>query len=197
MTQIVARVSSCMFGGTTLSRNQEWIDASIAFAIDGFIGAQKIKKYPEFLKPIVKFFVPEITSIANHYKAAEKAAIPLLEEREKKGEHASDLLGWMSEQAKGYEQEKKFLASILLKVSFAAIHTSAAAPTQLLYDLCDMPQYIQPLRDEINSVMDSEGHIGKKGYLKMSKMDSIMKESQRFNPLLLSKSIFFMLYSSC
>ncbi|KAH6674969.1 putative cytochrome P450 [Halenospora varia] len=185
MTQIVARVSSCMFGGTTLSQNQEWINASIAFAIDGFHGAQKIKKFPEMLKPIAKYFIPEIRAIDNHYKAAEKAAIPLLQQRERTGEKAQDLLYWMAEQAKGSEQEKKFLAGILLKVSFAAIHTSAAAPTQLIYDLCSMPEYFQPLRDEIRTVSGEDGKISKMGFLQMPKMDSIMKESQRFNPLLL------------
>jgi cytochrome P450 len=187
MTQIVARVSSRMFGGPVLSRNKEWIDASIAFAIDGFHGAQKIKRYPEFLKPIAKYFIPEIMSIHEHYRMAEKAAIPLLEEREKSGEKALDLLYWMADQAKGDEKDHKFLAGILLKVSFAAIHTSAAAPSQLIYDLCSMPEYINPLRDEINSVLE-DGTIGKKGFLQMPKMDSIMKESQRFNPLLLSES---------
>jgi cytochrome P450 len=192
MTKIVARVSSRMFGGTELSRNQEWIDASIAFAIDGFQGAQKLKRFPEFLKPIAKYFIPEISAIRNHYRAAEKAAIPLLNRREKTGETALDLLYWMSEQAKGSERDKKFLASILLKVSFAAIHTSAAAPSQLIYDLCEMPQYIQPLREEIDSVTEADGQIGKKGFLRMPKMDSIMKESQRFNPLLLSTFLFLL-----
>ncbi|CAI0645609.1 unnamed protein product [Colletotrichum noveboracense] len=185
LTQIVARVSSCMFGGTTLSHNKEWVQSSMQFAIDGFIGAQKLKKYPEFLKPVVARFIPEIQNIANHYAAAEAAAIPLLEARQRTGEKAMDLLYWMAEQAKGEEKDLKFLASILLKVSFAAIHTSAAAPAQLIYDLCERPEIIEPLRQEVINCTGSDGFIDKSGFLKMNKMDSFMKESQRFNPLLL------------
>ncbi|KAG8162657.1 hypothetical protein KVR01_007135 [Diaporthe batatas] len=185
LTQIVARVSSCMFGGTTLSHNKEWVKSSIDFAIDGFIGAQKIKKYPEFLKPLVARFVPEIRKIADHYAAAEAAAIPMLENRRRTGEKAMDLLYWMAEQAKDEERDFKFLAGILLKVSFAAIHTSAAAPAQLLYDLCEHPEFIEPLREEVSSVIGPDGMIDKSGFMKMAKMDSFMKESQRFNPLLL------------
>ncbi|KAI1873506.1 hypothetical protein JX265_005128 [Neoarthrinium moseri] len=185
LTQIVARVSSCMFGGRALAHDKAWVQSSINFAIDGFIGAQKIKKYPEFLKPLAARFMPEITSIAKHYEAAEAAAIPILEARQRSGEKALDLLYWMSEQAVGPEKDLKFLASILLKVSFAAIHTSAAAPAQLIYDLCEHPEYIQPLRDEIESVVDADGTIAKSSFLRMTKMDSFMKESQRFNPLLL------------
>lgn len=176
-----------MFGGTTLSRNKEWIQSSIDFATDGFIGAQTLKKYPEFLKPVIARYVPAIQNIKSHYAAAERAAIPLLKERAANGIAAPDLLYWMAEDAKGDEKDLAFLAGILLKVSFAAIHTSAAAPTQLLYDLCDMPEYIEPLRREINQNLDGNGLLGRQGFQGLTKLDSIMKESQRFNPLLLGK----------
>jgi cytochrome P450 len=117
--------------------------------------------------------------------AAEEAAIPLIDSRRKRQDEAMDLLYWMDEQAKGEEKDLKFLAGILLKVSFAAIHTSAAAPAQLLFDLCERPCIIHELRREIASVMDKDGVISKAGFLKMVKMDSWMKEAQRFNPLLL------------
>ncbi|KAK1542489.1 cytochrome P450 [Colletotrichum paranaense] len=170
LTQIVARVSSCMFGGTTLSHNREWVQSSIDFAIDGFIGAQKLKRYPEVLKPFAARFIPEITKIAGHYAAAEAAAIPLLESRLRTGDKAEDLLYWMAEQAKGEERDMAFLASILLK---------------LIYDLCERPEIIETLRDEVESLTGNDDLITKSGFLKMAKMDSFMKESQRFNPLLL------------
>ncbi|KAK2616584.1 hypothetical protein QQS21_000407 [Conoideocrella luteorostrata] len=185
ITQIVARVSSRMFGGKELSRNKEWVQSSIAFAIDGFIGAQAIKKFPEFLKPVAARYIPAIQNIKNHYAAAEKAAIPLIERRRATGEDAPDLLYWMDEDAQGSEKDPAFLASILLKVSFAAIHTSAAAPSQLLYDLCAMPEYIDPLREEISTNLNDCGTLSRQGFQGLTKLDSIMKESQRFNPLLL------------
>lgn len=108
-----------MFGGTELSENAQWVDASIAFAVDGFHGAQKIKKVPHFLRPLAKHFIPEIRSIAAHYREAEKAAIPILKRRQETGEEALDLLYWMADQAKGSEKDMKFIASILLKVRIA------------------------------------------------------------------------------
>ena len=92
----------------------------------------------------------------------------------------------MLDDAKGAEKDKAFLSSIQLKLSFAAIHTSAAAPLQLLYDLCTMPKYIGILREELHEVLKQHGNLGKQALLKLEKMDSMMKESQRFNPLLLS-----------
>lgn len=132
ITQVVARVSSRMFGGTTLSTNREWVQSSINFATDDVIGAQELKKYPEFLKRLAAKFIPAIGRIKEHYAAAERAAIPLLKEREANGQTADDLLYWMSEDAKGSEKDPALLAGILLEVSFAAIHTSAAAPSVIV-----------------------------------------------------------------
>lgn len=194
ITQIVARVSSRMFGGTVLSENTEWVQASINFALDGFVGAQKLKKVPELFRPVAAHFIPEITKIAGHYHAAEKASIELIEQRRRTGEKAFDLLYWMDEQAIGPEKDPRFLAGILLKVSFAAIHTSAAAPSQLIFDLCQYPEYVEPLRQEYRNVLDENGKISKQGYLQMPKLDSIMKESQRFNPLLLGERYGLLIY---
>ena len=45
--------------------------------------------------------------------------------------------------------------------------------------------YIEPLRREVESVLNMDGTVDKRGFHKLVKLDSIMKESQRLNPLLL------------
>ncbi len=60
----VARVSSCMFGGTDLSRHKEWVDSTINFAVDGFIGAQAIKKYSLFICPPARYWCLELSEIS-------------------------------------------------------------------------------------------------------------------------------------
>lgn len=52
-----------------------------------------------------------------------------------------------------------------------------------------MPEYVEPLRQEVESVLDLDGNIDRKAFGQLVKLDSIMKESQRFNPLLLSKFV--------
>lgn len=185
---IVARVSSRMFGGTELSRHKEWVDSTINFAVDGFVLAQKLKAVPELLRPLVSRIFPELKKISAHHETARKVIVPILERREalpKQGAKPQDFLQWMTDEAKGVEKEKSFLSKIQLKLSFAAIHTSAAAPVQLLYDLCAMPEYVEILRAELDEVLQVYGELNKQALAKLEKMDSIMKESQRFNPLLL------------
>lgn len=101
-------------------------------------------------------FLPEVRRISSYYATAE-AAIPLLEARQRTGEKAADLLYWMADQAEGEERQLGFLAGILLKVSFAAIHTSAAAPVQLVFDMCNHPEIIEPLRAEVEGVCGPGG----------------------------------------
>lgn len=55
---------------------------------------------------------------------------------------------------------------------------------QALFDLAAHPEYIQPLRDEVATVVTEEGgedQLLATGLAKLHRMDSIFKESQRFH----------------
>lgn len=58
--------------------------------------------------------------------------------------------------------------------------------THALYNLAANPQYTQPLREEIESVLKSEGWT-KAAMTKMVKLDSFFKESSRIMPLVAGK----------
>ncbi|TRX98021.1 hypothetical protein FHL15_001231 [Xylaria flabelliformis] len=185
---IVARVSSRMFGGLQLSRDEKWVSSAIDFATDGFLLAQKIKAVPRILRPIIARFFAEWKKISQHHETARNVITPILQARDRLTEieeKPRDFLQWMVEEARGDEKDMRFLSKIQLKLSFAAIHTSAAAPVQLIYDLCVMPEYIETLRSELYEVLREYGILNKQALTKLDKMDSVMKESQRFNPLLL------------
>ncbi|KAF5027080.1 hypothetical protein F66182_792 [Fusarium sp. NRRL 66182] len=184
MTKIVARVSSHMFGGSTLSHNQKWVDASINYTVDRFHSARKLKQFPRILRPLVARLLPEVRRISSYYATADEASIPLLRARRRTGEKAADLLYWLAETGQAEGLELEMVAGFLLKAGFAAIHTTGATVAQLVFDLCAHPEVIEPLRDELESVGGPDGQIDKSGFHKMAKMDSFMKESQRFNPLL-------------
>lgn len=173
-----------MFGGEILSRHEEWTNTMIDFTTDSFLAAQRMKDFPEFMRPVAKYFIPELPKMFKHFTLAEKLIVPVLTEREQSQQRSIDLLQWMLDNAEG--RSKTVLSAINLHVAFAAIHTSAVAITHIIYDLCAMPEYVEPLREEIQEAVAAEGGFSKKSFLKMSKLDSFMRESQRFNPLLLS-----------
>ncbi|KAL9082586.1 MAG: hypothetical protein Q9159_006307 [Coniocarpon cinnabarinum] len=111
-----------------------------------------------------------------------------IETRKADGAHKSvDAVQWMMDEAKGRESDSKFIANIVLKLSFASIHTSSGVLLNILYNLCYRAEYIEPLRTEARKVLDEEGQWNRNALEKLVKLDSFMIESQRFSPLLLSE----------
>lgn len=54
---------------------------------------------------------------------------------------------------------------------------------QAVFDLTSRPEYIQPLRDEVEEVRKKHGNVWTKASVAgLRKMDSFLKESQRFRP---------------
>lgn len=65
------------------------------------------------------------------------------------------------------------------------------ATTQVIFDLASRREYIKPLRDEIQQVIDEDGQdtdgegflkLKKASLTKLKKLDSFLKESQRMSP---------------
>jgi hypothetical protein len=78
----------------------------------------------------------------------------------------------------------------------AAIHSTTITVTAIMYDLAAHPEYIQPLQDEIQQIINEDGQdvngdgvmlLKKESMSKLWKLDSFMKESQRFTPSHLCK----------
>ncbi|KAI4098740.1 MAG: hypothetical protein L6R37_006329 [Teloschistes peruensis] len=168
---------------------QEWTSTSVHFTDDTFLAAQRLKQFRPVFRPFVQYWLPELAKIRHHATVARRVIIPVIEERLKRqqilGEKWSpplDLLQMLWDGAKGKDKTPEFMAYTALAISFAAIRTSSSLPLHLLYDLCARPEYIQPLRDEIESVLTEEGSFTKTAFQKLVKLDSFMKESQRYNP---------------
>lgn len=185
---VVARASSHMFGGYELSNNDKWLRTTLQFAEDVFYGSQKIKAFPELLKPAVSPFVKEIQAIKEHYRFAQELIQPILDRRRQTGAENNDLLHWLDSESDDHHRRTWFLSDIMLKLSFAALHTSASASVQLIFDLCAHPEYMPLLQREYSPFVDAEGRLNKTSLARMPLMDSILRESMRINPLLLGKS---------
>ncbi|PYI24536.1 cytochrome P450 [Aspergillus violaceofuscus CBS 115571] len=194
-TQIISRSSNRMLGGKALSRNRDWTDTSINFTSDTWLAAQQLKRYPEWLRPIIQYLLPEMGRVRRHFTVAREVICPIVKKRSEATQGTQpwnkplDLLQMLWEGAGPADQTPEFMAYTALAISFAAIRTSSAVPTHILYDLCAQPEYVAPLREEIEVVIREEGCLFTKAALnKMVKLDSFMKESQRFNPLSLGSN---------
>ncbi|KAH7322513.1 putative cytochrome P450 [Stachybotrys elegans] len=184
-TQIISRASNRMLGGKALSRNAEWTATSIDFTTDTWLASQRLKEFPAVTRSLVKHFIPEMSRVYRHQEVARKVICPLVRQRLQNPEKPHlDLLQMLWDAASGEDKTPEFMAYTGLVVSFAAIRTSSSVPVHLVYDLCARPEYLEPLREEIGTMLEQEnGHYTKAGLARLVKLDSFMKESQRFNPL--------------
>jgi len=100
----------------------------------------------------------------------------------------NDVLMWLMYEAKDVEKSVEGLARRLLMVNLASIHSTSLTVTQVLYRLLSHPEYIEPLRQEVEAAVAEEGWT-KAGMDKMRKIDSFLRETQRVDPDSLVMSI--------
>ncbi|KAF8583911.1 cytochrome P450 [Ramaria rubella] len=185
--QVVARTSNRIFVGAPLCRDPDYTALNIRHALKVANGARIIAIFPKILKPLAARFLTDVpTSIEKglgHLR-------PLIEERQRKiDEYGSDypdkpldFLSWLLDEAEGNERKPENIANRILHINFAAIHTSSMSFTHALFHLAAQPEYIQPLREEVESIVAKEGWT-KAALTQMRKLDSFFKESQRMNGL--------------
>ncbi|KAF9888074.1 hypothetical protein FE257_009339 [Aspergillus nanangensis] len=192
---IVARLSSLVFLGEKICRNQEWLNVSVNYTIDAFVTARDLRLWPSITHRIVHWFLPSAKRLRKHTTVATGIIQAEIRKRDliRQGKlpeedpprtHA-DALDWFREVARGRPYDE---TTIQIGLSLAAIHTTSNLITNVMYDLTAYPQYIQPLRDEIKAIVAEDGMLKKTSLTKMKMMDSVMKESQRVN----AASIAFM-----
>ncbi|KIJ05676.1 hypothetical protein PAXINDRAFT_21085 [Paxillus involutus ATCC 200175] len=124
-----------------------------------------------------------MTSVPGSARRGMKHLGPIIEERRKHlgkawAEKPNDFLSWLMDDPQGSQSSVRDLTLRILTLNFAAIHTSANSFTQALYNLAVHPQYIEPLREEVESIVGKDGW-SKGALVKMRKVDSFLKESQR------------------
>jgi len=110
---------------------------------------------------------------------------PLIEKRLEQYEADStdkgnDLLTWLLQYAKPRYRTVRSLTCRILAMNFAATHSTSRAFTNCLYDLAAHPECVEPLREELKSVLETDSW-NKVGMVKLRKLDSFIHESQRQN----------------
>lgn len=187
----VARLSSRVFLGNRLCRNEDWLNITKSYTRTAFQGAQALRVYPRYLRKLVHWFLPECQNARKQLAEAQDIIAPVIEERRQARKAAAeagqpapeynDLLDWADQEAARRRSPSYNPAMFQLMVSVAAIHTSTDLACKVIVDLAKNPEIIQPLRDEIVSVL-GDGGWKKTSFYNMKLLDSCIKESQRVAP---------------
>ncbi|CEO58427.1 hypothetical protein PMG11_03152 [Penicillium brasilianum] len=180
----VAHMTTRAFLGSELCRNSEWLEIAKSFTMNRFIAVAAIQSWPKLLHPLVHWFLPPCKIVRSQIARARKILMPVLEherraslENQSTNREFSNLM-FIDQYANGTRYDATMSQMRLIAVAF---QTTSDMIEKVLARICKHPELIQPLRDEVISVFAQYG-LNSKSLLKLTLMESVMKESQRLEP---------------
>ncbi|KHJ34786.1 putative cytochrome p450 monooxygenase [Erysiphe necator] len=208
LTKIVALVSGRVFVGTSLSRNDKWVDVTVNYTLHLNAAKHAVLGWPEWVVNLIAPYMKQFKAIEKFRSRAEEFVKPLHDAyfaEESNGKQASEKgneksgVSWFLDRMKPQDRkDPKMLVNQLLDLSFVAIHTTSSSIAHAIFDLATYREYIPILIDEIKAVIAEDScdtspdgilKIGKPTIAKFIKLDSFLKESIRMNPLFLASLI--------
>ncbi|GJE97793.1 cytochrome P450 [Phanerochaete sordida] len=182
---VVARASNRVFVGLPLCRDPSYLNVAVRFIIDVVKARNFLALFPPALKPIAAKITADFEG---QVKEGVQYLRPLIEERirtaEKLGEGWSDkpndTLQWMIDGIQGRNCSTEDIVRIILLENFSSTMTTSYTFTHAIYHLAAQPEFIAPLRDEVEGVIAEEGWT-KNAICKMRKVDSLLRETLRYN----------------
>ncbi|KAI1438941.1 cytochrome P450 [Xylaria sp. CBS 124048] len=187
MVGIITKNASRMFGGTAISRNEEWLKSAADYSMDVVSVAVRLRPYPAFLRPLIYPFLEGSKILDGHLRIAKKTFSHIFAERlalTDADDKPVDMLQWLADSARGSDRNPDVLAHNMLFMALASVHTSSATIIHVLFDLCANRAFIDELREDVRQAIDESGWT-LAAIAKMKKVDSFMKESQRMNQAVL------------
>ncbi|KAF8906747.1 cytochrome P450 [Gymnopilus junonius] len=155
----VSRTSNRLFVDLPLCRNADFTKLAEDFTMDVIGGGLIINVFPDILKPLVKNIV---TRVPRSIQRAISHTGPLFQAQMEKVEREQ---GELPERPEAQDPSRRNIYDL-------------SALTPLLYDLAAYPQYVEPMREEVQMILGAEGWT-KTSVLGLHKLDSFIKESQR------------------
>ncbi|KAH8828970.1 cytochrome P450 [Flagelloscypha sp. PMI_526] len=187
MMKIISRGANRFFLGLDFCRNYELLDIFVDFTVRHVTNGIFLRIFPKSMRRIVAKYLLRSDSYQERAMEIMEPTIRYrLEQEEKYGPNwegkpvnisididasktncsKNDFISWLLAIATGPQRDVYDIVYRIVGINFAAIHTTSHSLTHALFDLGANPQYIQPLRDEIEAIM--------------KRLDSFAKESQRF-----------------
>lgn len=187
--KIISQMSSRVFLGEELCRNDEWLQVTIDYTRNAVVAAQELRLWPKFLRPFAsRCIISRCKAIREQLQKAEDLIQPVLENRNRETISRRkagldpiryyDAVQWMETAAKGRKYEA---GAAQIMMAIAANFTGSDMLTGALICISQQPELVEDMRKEIIAVMD-ECQWDKSTHYKLRLMDSVLKETQRIKP---------------
>ncbi|KAF4472123.1 putative cytochrome P450 monooxygenase (lovA) [Fusarium albosuccineum] len=187
---IIARISSRIYLGEQLCRNEDWLRITKTYTTNFYTASTNLRMFPRSLRFLAHWFLPECKKLRHERKDARRIIMPLIQRRRELRQAAiaagepipvfNDAIDW-SEQEAAAAGSNFDPVIFQLTLSLLAIHTTYDLLQQTMIDLGRNPQFIEPLRKEVIEKLSVDGWK-KTSLFKMKLLDSAIKETQRLKP---------------
>ncbi|KAH6616256.1 cytochrome P450 [Boeremia exigua] len=187
--KVVSRLSSKIFLGDKLCRDERWIELSKEYVVTAVESTKSFLAWPRSLHFIIPWVSKDAKLVLQLLNGIRGILQPILDERERMKTEAKkmgkpvpvfeDTLEWLQEESKGAAYDP---AAYQMLLTIGAIHTTSDLLSQILMRLGNEPHLIDDLRAEIVSVVGADG-FSKGSIANLKLMDSALKETQRIKPL--------------
>ena len=153
----------------------------MGYMAEAFAISSTLRPRSHILRYLMFPFLGARVRIQNHLKAANHLLVPIINQRVPEDSNNADVVQWMVDNAQRRDKDPRELTHKILFLSLASMSSSIMAVVHAIYDLCAMPQYLGPLREEIDAALLEEGSWTLAMMRRLNKLDSFLKESQRLN----------------
>jgi len=200
---LVPKITNRMLVGEPLCRNQDYLDNMLGYTMDVIRGMLGLALFPQSLHPVIG----TIAGLAPkyHWWRTSRYSLPLIKKRladikkkdagdpeYKDWKEPNDFITWSIRTAmaegRNDELDPKRISIRIMPINFASIHTTAMTGHSVLLDiLAADPSVVETLREEAERIFREEGNKWtKQGLARMYRMDSAIRESQRYSSFALT-----------
>lgn len=182
-------MSSRVFLGEELCRNEEWLSITKSYAVNSFLAAELLRPYPSWLRSIAQLWLPQCRVLRQQVIDARRVMEPVLQKRKEARQQAiaddlpepeeNDTIGWIEQESRGVPYDP---VGGQLGFSVVAIHTTTDLAAEAMLRIVERPGLVDELRHEMIEVLKREGWT-KTALFNMKLLDSTIKEAQRLKPI--------------
>ncbi|KAF3060320.1 Ent-kaurene oxidase [Daldinia childiae] len=192
VVKLVVLSNAVSFFGKDLAKNESFMESALAYIEETLICAEIVRLVPRLLAPIIGGI---ISSRLKSHEIIFNTLLPIAEQRclerdlkfsgQKVPDH-HDCIQWIMETSpKRDPWSAKRVVHELMAIWFGSVHALSTTITFAIHDICIHPEYVLPLRQELQNHYTEFERTGRG----LPLLDSFIKESARLTPVESSKPL--------
>ncbi|CAH0051924.1 unnamed protein product [Clonostachys solani] len=186
VVKLVVLSNAVSFFGKDLAKNDGFMVSALEYIEETLICAEIVRVLPTFIRPVIGSILGRrLTAQDVIYNTLLPIAEQRVEERDLKAmgqmvpEHA-DCIQWIMDTSPRQKPwSAKRVVHELMAIWFGSVHAVSTTVTFAIHDLCLYPEYVEPLRAELQAGYAEFEKTGKG----LPLLDSFIKESARLTPV--------------